>query len=297
MIILLTPKKISKAANRTAKLIEEGIKKTKNKILVAEFEEGEVFVEKNVIKVNFSGVLMEGCSTIFLRKVGRYKSFAFIISQIAKKHKIKFFDRLYIETNDFTKLVQTVIYALNEILIPKSYYSPVYNKKKRDRAIQFLKLPIIVKKCNSAQGNGVFLVNNELELKNILFKLEGKEVILQEFIENSFEYRVLVLGKKVSVVEKKTRTDKNEFRNNVYLGAKEEFLDLSIVRHEVKKIARKAAMAVNTQVAGVDIIESKNGELFVIETNRTPAFTHDEKKSNEIAQLVKFLIKCEKIKN
>ena len=74
--------------------------------------------------------------------------------------------------------------------------------------------------------------------------------MLQEFIPNDGDYRVLVLGKKVLGVMKRSSQSKEEFRNNYSAGGKVEVADLP---EEVKQLAVKAAEVCGLAVAGVDV--------------------------------------------
>jgi glutathione synthase/RimK-type ligase-like ATP-grasp enzyme len=48
-------------------------------------------------------------------------------------------------------------------------------------------------------------------------------------------------------------------------------------------------------VAGVDIVEGKNGRPVIFEVNACPAFTVNPRVSNEVEKLAEYLSKCEKI--
>lgn len=153
------------------------------------------------------------------------------------------------------------------------------------------RFPVILKGSGGDRGTRVYKAENLEELEKLVRRLrkteteEGKRYMLQEYIENEGDYRVLVLGKKVLGVMKRTRQKKGEFRNNFSLGGKVEVVDLP---EKVKKMAVKAAEVCGLWVAGVDIIykskavpvgrqvesrksESK-GEYCVLEVNKGPQF-------------------------
>jgi len=119
------------------------------------------------------------------------------------------------------------------------------------------KFPVIIKGSGGDRGTRVFRANNLAELEKLVRDLrkseteEGKRYMLQEYIENEGDYRVLVLGEKVLGVMKRTSQSKNEFRNNYSVGGKVEVADLP---EEVKKLAVKAAKVCGLSVAGVDVM-------------------------------------------
>jgi glutathione synthase/RimK-type ligase-like ATP-grasp enzyme len=117
--------------------------------------------------------------------------------------------------------------------------------------------PVIIKGSGGDRGTRVFKANNLEELEKLVRTLrkseteEGKRYMLQEYIENDGDYRVLVLGKKVLGVMKRSSQSKEEFRNNYSAGGTVEVADLPT---EIKELAVKAADVCGLWVAGVDIM-------------------------------------------
>jgi D-alanine-D-alanine ligase-like ATP-grasp enzyme len=72
------------------------------------------------------------------------------------------------------------------------------------------------------------------------------------------------------------------------LGAKEEFMDIKKIPPKIKNVAIRAARALDIQIAGVDILIDKKGNLWVLEVNRGPGLTYDSKVSPELDNLASF---------
>lgn len=128
------------------------------------------------------------------------------------------------------------------------------------------KFPVIVKGSGGDRGTRVFKANNLNELEKLVRELrrteieEGKRYMLQEFIENDGDFRVLVLGDRVLGVMKRVGSrEGGEFRNNFSTGGKVEVTDLP---QEIKQLAIEAAKVCGLMVAGVDIMPLNN-EQFV----------------------------------
>ncbi len=140
---------------------------------------------------------------------------------------------------------------------------------------QPLPFPIILKGSGGDRGTRVFKAEtlNDLEkLVRLLRKTEteeGKRYMVQEYIENKGDYRILVLGEKVLGVMKRTSQSANEFRNNFSVGGKVEISDLP---EAVKAVAVKAAKVCGLSIAGVDIIYKSKEECYVLEVNKGPQF-------------------------
>jgi len=135
--------------------------------------------------------------------------------------------------------------------------------------------PVIVKGSGGDRGTRVFKANNLAELEKLVRELrkteteEGKRYMLQEYIENKGDYRVLILGNKVLGVMKRSRQAEGEFRNNFSVGGKVEVAELP---EAVKQMAVKAAEVCGIMVAGVDVMP-KGGGYVVLEVNKGPQFT------------------------
>ena len=98
----------------------------------------------------------------------------------------------------------------------------------------------MIKEFYSSKGEGVHIASSFKAFRKIIQEIFQKNslYLLQEYIPNDFDYRVLVLGGKARVIEKKTRT-KDTFRNNVALGATEEFLNISDAPKDILLLAEK----------------------------------------------------------
>jgi len=136
--------------------------------------------------------------------------------------------------------------------------------------------PIILKGSGGDRGTRVFKINNVEEMEKKVRGLrkseteEGKRYMLQEFIPNTGDYRLLVLGKKVLGVMKRSSQNKDEFRNNYSVGGKVEVADLPVA---VKEMAVRAAEICGLMVAGVDVMEKTPGDYVVLEVNKGPQFS------------------------
>jgi RimK family alpha-L-glutamate ligase len=119
--------------------------------------------------------------------------------------------------------------------------------------------------------------------------------MLQEYIPNSGDYRVLVLGTKVLGVMKRSSQSKEEFRNNYSAGGKVEVAQLP---EEIKQLAVKAAEVCGLMVAGVDVAFRDNdlNRPVIWEVNKGPQFKGFMKATgiDVPAEIVKFLVSLAK---
>lgn len=134
--------------------------------------------------------------------------------------------------------------------------------------------PMIVKEGKGSFGKQVYKVENRERLIAVLKELQGRSIVLQEFIAESAgrDLRVYVVGgKTVACAE---RINKNDFRSNVQSGGIMRPYDLNNIC-ELKKytdLAEKTALFLGCDFAGVDILFSSDGPL-VCEVNSNAHFT------------------------
>ena len=106
------------------------------------------------------------------------------------------------------------------------------------------------------------------------------------YSKNTFDYRVVISNGKSTSVCKRTRvTDK--YRNNVALGASEDFINVKNVSKEILDLAVQSAKALKLNWAGVDVVtDTDTGRNYVLEVNRRPGLTV---RSTEISAAYKYI--------
>lgn len=129
--------------------------------------------------------------------------------------------------------------------------------------------PLIVKLLEGTQGKGVVLAETKKAAESVInaFKSLNANILVQEFIKeaNGKDLRLFVIdGKVVATIQREALP--GEFRANIHLGGTASVIKPTM---EEKRIAVRAAKAMNLKVAGVDIIRSAKGPL-LLEVNSSP---------------------------
>lgn len=139
--------------------------------------------------------------------------------------------------------------------------------------------PLIVKLLEGTQGKGVVLAETKKAAESVInaFKSLNANILVQEFIKeaNGKDIRCFVIdGKVVAAIQREALP--GEFRANIHLGGTASVIKVTT---EEKRIAIKAAKAMDLKVAGVDIIRSSKGPL-LLEVNSSPGLEGIEGATN-----------------
>ncbi|RKG88665.1 RimK family alpha-L-glutamate ligase [Corallococcus sp. CA049B] len=132
-------------------------------------------------------------------------------------------------------------------------------------------LPVIIKLIKGTQGVGVMIAHTLPEVQTILdtFWDLGQEIVLQEFVAESEgrDVRALVVGDTV-VGAMRRKAKKGEFRSNIHRGGEGRAITLP---PDYMEAAVKAARIIGLEVAGVDMLEGREGPR-LMEINSSPGF-------------------------
>lgn len=157
--------------------------------------------------------------------------------------------------------------------------------------------PLIVKLLEGTQGKGVVLAETKKAAESVInaFKSLNANILVQEFIKeaNGKDIRCFVIdGKVVAAIQREALP--GEFRANIHLGGTASIIKIT---SEEKRIAIKAAKAMDLKVAGVDIIRSAKGPL-LLEVNSSPGLEGIEGATNKdiAGEMIKAIEKNLKLK-
>lgn len=261
-------------------------------INLSRFSDLTVDIDGKNITVKIAGEDIKNFDLVYFRRVGdRFFSLGGTLAICLQKFGIPFYDTAFADVgpdeDKFTNQTRLAVAGLPVIPSFFCWYEKIDEYKKE--IITKFGLPLIAKSLGSHRGKGVFLLKKEEDFALLNKDGENSQFLFQKYLENDEEYRLLVLKDRVAVAEKKIRTDPNEFRSNVALGAKEEFFEVSTLSEELKSMAVTAAKLLKIQTAGVDVlVERGSNKYWLLEVNRGPGLTYDTKISPEISELAKF---------
>lgn len=129
--------------------------------------------------------------------------------------------------------------------------------------------PIIIKLLEGTQGVGVILADSEKMAEAIIETLQStrQNVLVQKFVAESKgrDIRAFVVGDRVVAAMRRVAQG-TEFRSNVHRGGRTERVRLDPTYEQT---AVRAAQIMGLRVAGVDMLEAKDGPQ-IMEVNSSP---------------------------
>ena len=129
--------------------------------------------------------------------------------------------------------------------------------------------PVIIKLLEGTQGVGVILADSVKVAEAIIETLQSakQNVLVQKFVSESKgrDVRAFVVGDQVVGAMRRVAQGA-EFRSNIHRGGKTELVQLDDVYRET---AVRAAQIMGLKVAGVDMLEGKDGPQ-IMEVNSSP---------------------------
>jgi len=171
-------------------------------------------------------------------------------------------------TNSRDKLRAGQILSKHDIGIPSTTF--VRSRADIIPAIERLGgVPVIIKILEGTQGVGVILAETQKVAEAIIETLHStnQNVLLQDFVAESKgkDIRAFVVGDQV-VAAMRRQAQGEEFRSNVHRGGVAMPIELDPLYEET---AIRAAQIMGLRVAGVDMLEGKDGPR-VLEVNSSP---------------------------
>ena len=170
--------------------------------------------------------------------------------------------------NSRDKLRSLQILSRHDIGIPETTF--VRDRKDVLQAIERVGgAPVVIKLIEGTQGVGVILAESNKIAEAIIETLHGAQqnVLVQKFVAESKgkDVRAFVVGDRV-IASMRRVAQGAEFRSNVHRGGRAEPITLDPV---YEATAVQAAQILGLRVAGVDMLEAKDGPQ-VMEVNSSP---------------------------
>lgn len=196
-------------------------------------------------------------------------------------------------TRSRSKLSQYVVAALNGIKTTPFIFSLDVAKLQRGLESHWRAgFPIIMKGAQASRGNDNYLVKSIDEAAEVLASQvneEGPWLIVQSFVPNNGDYRIIVMGDEVKAVIHRLAQEGTHL-NNTSKGGTATYSPVDVLPEEVVEQSIRLSKLLRREVTGVDMIQhSKTGEFYLLEINNMPQLATGSYVENKFMQLDKYL--------
>ncbi len=167
-------------------------------------------------------------------------------------------------TDSPEKVTQMIRLSLAGVPVPDSFifnkFSFKYNK---EAMVSWANYPCVLK-TDGSKGDMVWRVDSFEDLKKKKKGLQKEMMMVQEFIPNDFDMRIIYIYGEIIGAMKRTSID--GFYNNIARGGKAEEIEIT---EEERTLATKACEVLEIDFGGVDIVRTKEGPI-IFEVNTWP---------------------------
>jgi glutathione synthase/RimK-type ligase-like ATP-grasp enzyme len=219
---------------------------------------------------------------------------ALAVARYAKHNNIPFANAETYFNRSFTKLSQCVVAALNGLPVIPFLFSLdqqllLDNVKKR-----VIAAPYIAKAVSASRGDDNYLVGNHDQLAKLIAEPSRprRYFMVQDFVPNDGDYRVLVMNGAVELVVHRQSQDGSHI-NNTSKGGRATLVPVDQLHKKVLEDSIKISRHINREITGVDMVRhNKTGEFYFLEVNNMPQLATgsfvDKKLERLSAQLEKY---------
>jgi len=209
---------------------------------------------------------------VYFRKAGSVMQQMLSCAIYLKQHNVPFVDREIFSANSRNKLSQMFKLQSVGVSIPVTFFCRHKTRMLRLIRTKFkneLQFPLIAKATGGTRGAENYLVKSLEELEQLI-RNSHRHFLIQAFVPNDGDYRVLVMNGQITGVIKR-QAQGNSHLNNTSQGGEAIWLEPNELSDVAREEAVHAAAVLRRDIAGVDIIlDRETGRHYVLEVNRAP---------------------------
>lgn len=243
------------------------------------------------------GTDIASSQTVYFKAHTLYPEHAGAVARYLQYRHVNFIDKNVGHFISRSKLSELFSLATSGIPVPamKVYSNGLSEAKYEDIVKHFESKTFVVKDAFSDRGKDNYLVTDEDSYNEAVKRLENNNVIIaQRYIPNDGFTRVLIAGDDIVQVVERTSTDHADLLrshiNKPHGSANARELRPDEYSADVTTLARKAALALDRTIAGVDLIQdNQTHKWYVLEVNYNPELlsgVNVAKKAKAIAKLL-----------
>ena len=241
--------------------------------------------EKDSFEIFYQNKPLSEFNLFYFRAVGEAIEWTNLLLFYAKNKEIPVVDEylLYLGPKRRLKSISGIILAKNKVNYPQTSF--VASKEALLTEIKKFQYPFVMKISKGGRrGIGTLLIKNKEILERVIKgRIETTGFLLQEYIPNDGDYRLMVIGYQLLGAFKRQKKEERLVLSRSLGSSKKTILPLAI-----KEEAEKACRALKVEIASVDMVVNKRtNKPVVIEVNEAPQFEVFEKRTKiDVAQAI-----------
>ena len=196
------------------------------------------------------------------------------LARYAQVKGVKVLDNIVKYFPTTSKLYQYSILDAAGIAVPDSVFMmPSRLTKSYDHYVESLGSPFVLKGIHASKGELNELIHTAADFQRVAEEAEEKQLYLigQRFVPNKGDYRILVLGGRITLAIYRTRQDDTTHLNNTSTGSSAQLIEITNLPTQVQIDAIRATDLLERDVAGVDMVQNEGtGEWLCFEVNDGP---------------------------
>lgn len=238
-------------------------------------------------------------SVVYFKAHALYPEHAGTIAQYLAYRHVDFVDQGVAHFMSRSKMSESFILALADIPVPplKVLSNGLDECSYEDLREYFDESEFVVKDAFGDRGRANYIIRSEQDFTQAAVRMgKIRTIIAQQYVPNDGFVRILLMGGEVvQIVERKavahddplkSHLNKPRGSTNAVLHSAQDF-DVEAIN-----LARKAALALERNIAGVDLIQDKQtGQWYVLEVNYNPEMVGGFGQDAKITGLAQFLRK------
>lgn len=219
-----------------------------------------------------TGDLLHDFELVYFKSYFRYNEQATAIAESLDHHNVRFVGselRHYIPAYKLTQMARLARAGFD---IPETLYLPMKHLVSHyDEIVKCYGKKFIFKAIDGSTGDDNYLVKKKEDFEKLVRLHSQRHFVVQKFIKNESDLRILIVGNKVRMVIERRRSDDTTHLNNTSQGAEAHMIPVDSLSSDLEELSLKAATVMNRDIAGVDVMMEKDTDVpYILEVNASP---------------------------
>lgn len=220
------------------------------------------------------------------------RDFGFATALYLKDRGVAFWNSEMGNQRSVSKLSAMMQLSLADIPVPETYFS--LNSELLAQSVA--STPYILKSAAASRGNDNYLCNSSNEIAEKVNSDGPNHFLVQEFIPNESDLRVVCFGGEPAMVIERRRINDDTHMNNTSQGAEATTKEIADLPPKIIEECKNICYSMGREMAGIDLLfESGSDRHVYLEVNAVPQLTSGSFVDQKMAVLAQSINKIAKV--